>query len=576
MSKQLRLFIRNATCQGILVISVLSVDYLVPNKSFAQAVPAYDISDAIRDSAPPKAALPQEAPKPQITQQDALPFTLPEGRTLFVKAFRLEDAEFVDEAELQQLLTPYQNRDLSMAEIVEAANQVTLYYRSHGYLVARAYIPRQDASAGMLTIRVIVGKYGQFQLHNHSLVNDRLLQAILEQAGKSSALTDESLERAMLLIYDLPGAALPSVTIAPGEAFGTSDLDATVEADKRISGYLLYDNTGSRYTGKNRMSLGLDIASPLGWGDNLSISGMTSERKSQGLESGSLAYSFPLTATGLRATLGASRTTYELGDKYSNLDASGISEIFEATFTYPLIRTRQHSLYLSLNLAHKSLRDELKALDSSTARNIKVARLELRQERFGSLLGFNTVNTLSGGLSFGRLDINNREDRAFNRAGVDTLGEFTKLNLSWSGSLAFTNALTGLASLTVQKSLSGNLDSSEQMSISGNTGVKSYPQGISEDSGYLFNGELRHALPSVLGIDHALGVFFDIGRVYQENAGYSSQHNGTKLKDTGLSYNLSSGHLFGRLLMAHTLGPQENISERNARSRLLAQFGLRF
>lgn len=576
MSEQFRLFVWNMTCRGVLVISALSIGYFSSRNALAQALPDYDISDAIRDSAPPKAPLPQEAPKPQIIQQEELPFTLPEGRKLFVRDFRLEGAEFVDEAELLALLAPYRNRDLSMAEIVEAANQITLYYRNHGYLVARAYVPRQNASDGVLSIRVIVGKYGKFQLNNQSLVNDRVLYAILDQARESSALTRDSLERAMLLIYDLPGAEMPTVTIAPGEDFGTSDFDVNVESSKRLNGYLLYDNHGSRYTGKNRMSFGLDIASPLGWGDSLSISGMSSERKSQGLESGRLAYSFPLSSNGLRATLAASRTSYELGEEYSDLDASGISEIFEATLSYPLIRTRQKSLYLSLNLARKSLRDEIKQLDTSTSRNIKVTRLGLQQDSFTNLLGFNIVTTVSGGVSFGRLDIDNREDRAFNRAGVDTLGEFSKLNLSWYGSMAFTNALTGLASLTLQKSLSGNLDGSEQMSISGTSGVKSYPEGISADSGYLFNGELRHALPGLLGIEHSLGVFFDIGRVYQENAGYTTEHNGTKLKDAGLSYNLGSKYLFGRMMLAHTLGAQENISERKSQSRLLAQFGLRF
>ncbi len=32
-----------------------------------------------------------------------------------------------------------------MAEITEAANKVTLFYRDKGYLVAKAYVPKQDA-----------------------------------------------------------------------------------------------------------------------------------------------------------------------------------------------------------------------------------------------------------------------------------------------------------------------------------------------------------------------------------------------------------------------------------------------
>ncbi|TWH76543.1 hemolysin activation/secretion protein [Azomonas agilis] len=579
VSHSSRTFIGNLNYRNLLTLLAIFVGSgLFSGYSLAQSLPNYDSADAIRDSAPPKPPLPKQPPQAPILLQEEPSLVLPEGKTLFVKAFRLENAQFVDEQELLALLVPYQNRALSMGEILEAANQITQHYRKLGYLVAKAYIPKQDASEGVLSIRVIVGEYGRIQLINQSRVSDRFLQQILDQQTKDSsgAVTRDGLERAMLLIYDLPGASMPSVTIAPGAQYGTSDFEVSVEPGDLINGYLMYDNHGSRYTGKNRMSFGLDIASPLGFGDGLSISGMTSERKSQGLESGRIAYSFPLLPNGLRMTLAASRTTYELGEEYSDLDAHGTSEIFEGTLSYPVIRTRQNSLYLSLNLAKKSLRDEIKQLDTSTTRSIKVARFGVQQDHFGDLLGMDLFSSLFAGISFGRLDIRGHEDRAFNRAGADTLGDFSKLNLSWSGNLALTPTLTGLISLSAQKSLSSNLDSSEQMSISGTSGVKSYPEGISEDSGYLFNGELRRSLPSLFGIEHAAGIFFDMGRVYQEDASYTSERNGTKLKDIGLSYNLSTKYLFGRMMFARTLGPQDNLSERHTQSRFLAQLGLKF
>ncbi len=155
---------------------------LCAHESHGQALPLpnYGIGDAVRETQPPRAPAPSKAaPAPVIVAPQERPLNLPAGETLMVREFRVEEgAGLVSPAELQAALDAYKGRALSMAEIEQATATVTALYRDHGYLVARAYVPRQDASGGMLVVRVLVGAYGNFTLKNRSLVRDSVLNDV--------------------------------------------------------------------------------------------------------------------------------------------------------------------------------------------------------------------------------------------------------------------------------------------------------------------------------------------------------------------------------------------------------------
>ena len=539
-----------------------------------QPVPNYGIGDALREAQPPRPPAPSQPPAPVIVEQPERPLNLPAGETLTVREFRVEGAEAIAQADLQTVLDPYRGRALSMAEIEQAAGKITALYRSRGYLVARAYVPRQDASAGTLVIRVLVGTYGKLTLKNRSLVRDGTVRDVFAPLQAGAAVSRADLERAMLLVGDMPGAALPRLTISPGDAPGTSDFDVEVGESKRFTGYVLGDNQGSRYTGRNRLSGGLDIHSPFGIADKLSLNLMGAE--GGGLDNGRLAYSFPLTASGLRLELAAARTSYHLGGDYSDLDAKGRARTVEATLSYPVFRSREQNLSLSLNLAARHLRDEVGVVETVDDKTVKAATFGVQHESWGNLLGRPGYTNLGAGLTYGHLDIANPAQQALNRAGANTAGDFAHLNLRLAANMELAKNWTASAALSMQKALRNkNLDGSEQMSISGPNGVKAYREWVSGDNGYLLNAELRYALPAPEGLTHSLGVFADLGRAWLQNADYATS-NGVRLSDVGVGYQARYGALFGRVQVARAVGSRPQEIVRDGRTRVLVQAGVLF
>ena len=564
-------------CCGVLPATLIST-----HLANAQTAPLPNIGDAVRqaDEARKGAPVPRTSAEPVLPRLVEPPFTLKDKSTLYVRAVKIEGQILVGQAEIDALLSPYQNRKLTLAEIYEAADKVTTLYRSQGYLVAKAYVPAQDARNGVLRLKIVPGKYGVVTLKNDSLVKDDFLRAVIDHAlAGSPYIHQDELERAMLLVSDLPGASLPRVAIGRGQQPETSDFVFGVPEARRFDGYLLGDNAGSPFTGRNRLTGGIDVNSPLGYGDRLSAFGIVSDDSH--LVNGRIAYSAPLGASGLRGEIAAYRTTYTLGGIYQDLDATGTADALSATLTYPLLRRRDDSVYLSGNYTHKALNDNILGV-SIANRNMDLGTAAVTRDTTGALAGLPLVTSTTFSVTAGNVEFPDPVQKAANIAGVDTVGEFAKINLSSTATLAFTEKLSLSTNIRAQKSLSGNLDSSEQLGLTGYYGVRSYDEGLAGDSGYLVTPELKYALPDIQRYSHAIGVFTDVGAVWLENPSFTVlQKAHTQLNDVGLAYYASyeyspARRLLLKAMVAHSYGSNDGAQSYDRGTKGLVQVGLTF
>jgi hemolysin activation/secretion protein len=560
----------------------LSATLLPIQSARAQTAPLPNIGDAVRQSDETRKNAPQPATggEPVLPRLVEPPFTLKDNEKLLIRSIEVDGQNLIEETELRAILVPYENRRLTLTEIYEAADKVTTLYRSRGYLVAKAYVPAQDARSGVLRFKIVVGKYGAVTLKNGSLLRDDFLRAVIDQAlAASPFIHQDELERAMLLTSDLPGAAMPRVAIGRGQQPETSDFVFSVPEARRVDGYLLADNYGSPYTGRDRLTGGIDLNSPLGIGDRLSAFGIVTDEKR--LVNGRIAYSAPLGTGGLRGEISAYRTTYTLGGIYQNLDATGTADGVSATLSYPLRRRRDDSIYVSTTYTHKKLNDDILGL-SIADRNMDLGTVALTRDTAGALAGLPLITSTTLSFTAGTVNFPDPVQRAANVAGVDTAGDFAKVNLTFDATLAFTDRLSLTTSIRAQKSLNGNLDSSEQLGLTGYYGVRSYDEGLAGDSGYLFTPELKYALPSIQHYAHSVGLFTDVGAVWLENPAFTTLQKGyTQLNAVGLGYYASYEYLPARSLLlkaqvAHTYGSNDGAQSYDRGTKALVQVGVTF
>src|SRR5262245_43306334 len=555
---------------------------LLATSSLSRAqTPQYNIGDALRQSEETRrTSVPRPAAAPVLPQLVEPQLKLKDGETLFVRTFVVEGPRRADEAEVRASLAPYQGRKLTLVQIYEAADKVTTLYRNQGYLVAKVYVPAQDARSGKLKLKLVPGAYGTIATKNESLVRDSYLQGVVDRALAGSAyIHRDGLERAMLLMSDLAGAGVPKVAIGRGQQPETSDFVFGVPEARRVDGHLLGDNFGSPFTGRNRLSGGFNVNSPLGFGDRLSAFGLVSEDAK--LWNGRVAYASPLGYDGLRGEAAVFRTTYVLGGIYDGLGAPATAEGISGTLAYPFKRTRNDSIYLTGNFTHKALEDEF--FDISFARRkIDSGTAAVTRDQIGTLFGLPLVTSTTFSFTAGYVDFPDPDQKAFNIAGVNTVGTFTKANLLFNSTLAFTDQLSLTTTFRAQKSFSGNLDSSEQMGLTGFWGVRSFDEGLAGDSGYLFTPEVKQALPDFASYRHSIGVFADVGAVWIEDASYTTtQQKHTRLNDIGLGYYATYEYAPQRFLLlraqvAHSVGPNEGGESYDRRTKGLLQAGFSF
>lgn len=443
---------------------------------------------------------------PPVVKAPAPPeMTVMPGPRAIVKTIRFVGNHLLSQTQLAAVVQGYLNRPLSFAEMQQAAVAVAQAYREAGWVV-RAYLPRQEIADGILTIQIVEALFGGARLEgapSTRIGTDRLLRQVESAQAKGQPLNAASVDRALLLLEDVPGV-LATGSLQAGPAEGESSLLLKLVDRPLASGELSADNGGGRATGPKRVIGSLSIASPAGLGDLASATLVYT----QGSDYARLGYTLPLGYDGWRVGANASWLRYKvITPEVAALDAHGTSATQGLEASYPLIRARRQNLILALNYDHKSF--------DNSASGLVTTRYRLGEVSVG--LNGNLIDTFGGGgstgaslvLVGGKLDLDGSPNQQADAITTRTAGNFSKLRYSLSRQQVLRADLTALAALSGQFG-SKNLDSGEKLYLGGSSGVRAYPSSEAGGSdGMMVNLELRKAFPDNI----TLSGFYDWGKV---------------------------------------------------------------
>ncbi len=496
------------------------------------------------------------------------------AKKVLIKDFKIIGNHSITSKNLLKILLPYKNKHLSFFEINNLALLISKEYKNQGYFVARAYLPTQNLNNSSLEIIVIEGEYGEFRVKNKSKTNTSFIKSILNHKKEGKVISSKSLENSILLINDIPGTRVSSMNIKAGKKVGTSDFILDIEQSKIYDGYVLLDNYGGLYTGRNKLSIGANFYTPFNYADKISIIGLTSNNND--LNNAVLNYSFPLYKNGLRAELSLGRTTYHLSKEYENLNARGLSNSIKISLQYPILKQKLQNLTLDLILENNNLRDEINASDYESKKVSDVIRVKLNYDKKHSFFDLNHNFSSNIILSLGNLKFKDAEQKLMDKEGVNTQGKYSKLEIELNSTLDFTPTLSLETALKYQHSLKGkNLDGSEDFSIGGAYGVKVYPSGeLSAENGYVFKLEAKYVLNRTNTYKNTLGVFYDRGKAYMTDP--LSSFKSRTLQDLGFSYYLNYKDFFAKAQIAFTIDDEIISSEIQKNSKILFMAGCTF
>ncbi|ADL00987.1 Polypeptide-transport-associated domain protein ShlB-type [Brevundimonas subvibrioides ATCC 15264] len=409
-----------------------------------------------------------------------------EGARVHVSAVRVTGVTLFAEQDLAALTGISPGSDLTLAELRNGAAEITDFYNDKGYFLARAYLPAQEISGGLVTIAVTEGRYGTIAVRNGSRLDDGVAAAILDRPALQTGevVTIRPLERALLLLSDTPGVVANS-TLSPAARPGASDLTIELANAPLISGSLEADNVGDRYSGRYRFGGSLNLNNPTGAGDLASLRVLTS---GEGLGYGRASYQRPLG----EATIGTAYThvDYTLGEEFTALDAGGSADIFGVFASYPILRSRRANVSVFGSVDHKRLKDDIGLVSQSSRKTIDAVGLGLRGDALDAFGGGGATSWSLIGTA-GSLDIRSPLERAADAATAGSQGGFGKLQYSLARSQTLVGPLSLYGALRGQVA-SGNLDTTEKMQLGGAYAVRAYPEGEAYgDEGYVATVETR-------------------------------------------------------------------------------------
>jgi len=478
-------------------VFTLSV-HLLCASAWAQAVPdagalLRQTEQGLKLQTPPAAVKRRDTPPPPMAKLDQA--------TVTVQRFVFAGNTLVHSDALAQALNSYLNRPLGFDDLQAAAADVTQTFRDAGWLVT-SYLPKQEIQNGVVTIQVIEAVFGKASVQEplpQRMAAQRLVDIFLAQQNPGEPLSATRVDRALLLLDDLPGVMV-SGNLQAGASAHETDMALNVIDEPLLKGDVGSDNNGSLSTGVTRASVNANLNSPLRWGDQLSLNAI----RTQGSEYTRLAYSVPVGNDGWRAQVRGSGLNYHLIGTLASTDGHGKANTTGAELSYPLLRSQTTNLNATFGFDTKDY-DNYNTSGVTSRYNTRAASVALSG---------NHIDTAGNTHQYGLTWI---DGKLASTVGTQNDGRYQRLALNLSRLQPLT-ADTQLSLAYAMQVANTNLDSSEKIYLEGVTGVRAYAGGATRlggSEGQTFSAELRHNLD----INWRLNGFYDYGkaRVNRDN-----------------------------------------------------------
>ncbi len=394
-----------------------------------------------------------------------------------------------DESELAKRLSVlFLDQPLTQDVIDQIKRDIVLYYREHEHPVVMVRVPEQEVTKGVLQIAVTEGVVGGIIVSgNRYTQSSQLTRWISLKPGDS--INEKRLLQDLAWINSSPFRNV-SVTYAPGEAYGSTEIWLNVEDRRPIRVYVGGDNTGSQFTGRTRWFTGVNFANFF-YPENLLSYQFTMANSAHLFQSHTGQFILPLPWRHIFNAFGAYATVHP---KLSGFTSTGksyqVSGRYDAPlwFTYPSVEQT-----LTLGFDYKGTNNNL--IFGSDVEITEGSLVNIAQFVFGYHFGLQPRNqNIRGGIDIfwspGQM-ISHQSNAEFATLNPNATAQYVYGRLAYSheGKIYYNFSLFG--DFQLQLSNSG-LIPSEQLAIGGYNTVRGYPERVANgDNGLYMNFEAR-------------------------------------------------------------------------------------
>ncbi len=456
--------------------------------------------------------------------------------------------------EIRNLISGYQKRRVTRAELSELIDKINRLYAAKGYSTARAVLPAQTVHDGVVNIRLIEGRVGKVTVQNTTHTRDSyFLNRVPINGGEILKLED--LQQS-LAYFNVTNDIKLRTVLQPGAQFGSTDVSLQAEGQHDLEITTFSDNAGRDTIGLYRAGINATYRSLFGNRDPLAVSFLGAD----GTLGGSGSYSLPLGTRGIRLGALFNYSTIALnGGVLGSAGIVGHSNDAALRLSVPVLVRANNTLFTSLSAHYKTslLSSEGFPLSRAVVRSLELSSDFQRLDGHGAWSASNIFNGGFYELGGGR--------------------EFFRYNGSLTRTLVFSPNVIAIFRASGQVSALNPLAPIEQIQIGGAATVRGYPEAtLIGDRGYAATGELDFpVLPNAWVKKRIkMAAFVDGGAVFDEGFNSSTKSQDTKLLSSGFGFVCRlSNRMSGRIDFGVPLRNKAGISDVGVHFYVQSTFG---
>ncbi len=331
---------------------------LLGSQVFAATLPGsaqpQQVGQALLDRAPSPALIDYAAPAVAATPANV---DLSEENKRI--RFKLNDIDIIgaqvfSKEQLRSLYSNELHHVITLNDLLLIVQRITNYYRSHGYISSQAVLLPQQAKNGVVRIKMIEGYVDKVSIVGEPGKAAPVLLAYGNKITQYRPLEMSRLEKYLLLANEVPGSQVKGILVPSKNKLGASDLVLLTD-HKTITGYLTYDNYGTRYIGPQQITGNLGLNSFFRAGDSTQLT-LAKTTKGRELLLADLNYGLPVSSEGSRLLVGATRVNTHPLFVLAPSDIDGVNSNYYGTLIFPQIRSQTQNLSYLLGFNYNNTR----------------------------------------------------------------------------------------------------------------------------------------------------------------------------------------------------------------------------
>lgn len=205
----------------------LAVAAATANPAFAQTRPPASGNPL---GALPQIQTPSRAPSVSVhIQSNAEQLQQLLGTHLTPSKVQIDGVKTIAFPEVARHFSPFVGKDVTIGQLVAAADEVTRLYQARGYALSFAFIPAQAFAGGVVHVTVVEGYVSSIKIKGNPGGTERKIREIADHIRNERPLKRATFERYVNALGLLPGVKIAATVQPPTTTDGATALDLSVE-----------------------------------------------------------------------------------------------------------------------------------------------------------------------------------------------------------------------------------------------------------------------------------------------------------------------------------------------------------